>query len=161
MKEVLASLPVVRALRALDKRRDRRALALALLITGYAMVSLLTPGWRGLQRALMEAHHMRPSSLARWVVLQPAPKMYGFAHRAWLGQARIGFGPRFEREHFWVNHYPARRARFDGARGRESTVAGPRYLYLRSSYRGVDFETSYEVRFADGTVRIRSMDVKP
>ena len=155
MKEVLASLPIVRAARALRRGRDRRAWALALLLAGYALLALVTPWWRGLQHALMEAHHLRPSSLAQWVALQPAPKMYSFAHRAWLGPIPPGFGPRFEREHFWVNHYPARRARFDGARGRELVRPGPRFLYLESSYRGLRFVSAYEMRASDGALRLR------
>jgi hypothetical protein len=157
-REIWDGLPIVRAAHVLVRRRDRGAMVLSALLAIYALLSLATPWWSELQLTLIEAHHMRPRSMWRWIALQPAPKMYSFAHRAWLGTVPLHgrTADRFAREHFWVNHYPARRARFDGSRGRElEGRPGARYLYIETSYRGLTVKTGYEVRLVGATVRLR------
>jgi hypothetical protein len=169
VRDVIDSMPIVRAWRALKGRREHSALALLMLLAFYATLSLMTPSSLRLQRRLLEAHHYRPQSMASWITLQLAPKMYGFAHRVWIGGyalydvlPRETADYRFEAQHFWVNHYPARRARFDGFReavfGRP---VGPRYLYLQTSYRGFSESSGFVVSAKDGHLRIRRLDKTP
>jgi len=169
VRDVVDAMPIVRAWRALVGRRERGALLLLVVLCFYTMLSLLTPVSRKLQRRLMAAHHFRPESMAAWVTIQLAPKMYGFAHRAWIGgYALYGTVPRehadyrFDAQHFWVNHYPARRARFDGFRQEVfREPIGPRYIYLKSSYRGHSESSGYQVRYGDGQLHIRRLDATP
>jgi hypothetical protein len=68
----------------------------------------------------------------------------------------------FEQQHFWVNHYPVRRARFDGFR--QDLFRGPasvRYVYVRTSYRGHQQTVGIEVRPVDGKLRLRPLAPLP
>lgn len=104
----------------------------------------------------MGNHHFRPKSWAAWIALQPVPKMYSFANTCWIGPAPLleqkplfQSENRFSRESFWVNHYPARKARFDG--GREALGAGAeRFIYVRSTYLGYSETTGFRVRVEPG-----------
>jgi len=169
VRDVIDAMPIVRAWRALVGRGERGALVLLVALSFYAMLSLLTPVSVTLQRRLMASHHFRPPSMVSWVGLQLAPKMYGFAHRAWIGGyplydalPREHADYRFDAQHFWVNHYPARRARFDGFRDKEfNRPIAARYIYLKSSYRGHTEGSGFEVRYKGGKLHLRRLDVTP
>lgn len=169
MRDVIDAMPIVRALRALSKRRDRAATSLFALIGAYVLLSLATPVSPTLQARLMRAHHFRPASLSSWAVLQLAPKMYGFGHRMWIGTFPMfdALPPaeaalRFEREHFWVNHYPVRFARFDGWRAMAFAYPGAvKYVYIKSSYRGMERTSGYVVRAEPGKLVLRAMEEQP
>jgi hypothetical protein len=143
--------PIVQAIRALERRPDRGATALYLACALVAGLVLLVPLSARLTRELAKVHHFRPSSLPAWVGLQVVPKMYSFANTCWIGPYPI-LDPaagddgeaRFARESFWVNHYPARRLRFDA--GRASLGLVPRFAYVRSSYRGRVETTAFTVQ---------------
>ena len=156
-------MPIVRAWRAIQRRGDYGATALIALIALYFAVSLFTPVVKPLQRGIMAAHHMRPDSMPAWAFFQLAPKMYGVAHRVWRGPIRL-FDPKrdrqtaeraFVRTHFWVNHYPARLARYDGYRQETFGDGATIYVYLRSTYRGEALESAFTVRASDGTLHLR------
>jgi len=127
---------------------------------------LVTPVSRRMQRGIMAAHHFKPLSLDEWLLLQLAPKMYGFAHTAWIGSSPLFATVSkptadriYARQSFWVNHYPARRARFDGARGEVFAEPGnTMYVYLRSHYRGLEESTAFVVRAADGKLVLRRIE---
>jgi hypothetical protein len=167
MNDVIDAMPIVRAIRALQVSGDRLARVLLLLLSLYGAISLLTPVSSRLSRAIVAGHHFKPASMIEWLLLQPAPKMYGFAHRAWIGPFELYAAGRsrstahrtFTQRHFFVNHYPARRARFDGFR--EARFGDPRqraYLYLRSSYRGMSESTAYEIHADSGKLYIQPIE---
>lgn len=162
-------MPAVQAIRRLERRPERGAVALFAAIAFYAVIALFTPWWSGLQRRLMASFHYRPPSMASWVVLQPAPKMYGFANRVWRGpfplveetSRRVERG-RFAATSFWVNHYPARMARYDGERGAVFHKPGHTvYVMIQSRYRGTEMWTALEVVEREGALHMRSVEVKP
>jgi hypothetical protein len=164
MRDVIDAMPIVRAIRSLG--RDRMGLSLLVAIAFYAAVSLMTPWSPPVQRKLMELHHLRPRSMLQWVLLQPAPKMYGMSHQAWIGAQPIFERPGGERifsaRAFQVNHYPARRARFDGSRGEIFGQHGrPQYVYLRTRYRGTRLGTGYAVQAADDQLLLRPLEAAP
>jgi hypothetical protein len=137
--------PILAAIRELRGRRpDRGAAAIYGLAALAALIVLLEPVSKRLTSELMRVHHLQPSSLAAWVGLQLVPKMYSFEHTCWIGPPGAT-ADRRERERFWVNHYPARRARFDAGRihlGLDSDHA----VVVRSSYRGTTETTEIRVR---------------
>lgn len=156
MRRLLDEIPLLRALSALSPRRERGAAALYAVIFAFMAIAIATPLSSALVTELMAAHHFRPTSWPAWGALQVAPKMYSFAHTCWIGsQPLFEQGPRtaaesrFLRERFWVNHYPARRARFDASR----RALGPdatRFVYVRSSYFGASETTAIKVRALPG-----------
>lgn len=160
--EFFGQVPLVRALRDL-RQGERPGTALVYLaLTLLAFVALATPLSRGLQRELMEAHHMRPQPLPRWVALQMFPKMYAFAHRVWFSLepmteylATREAPPPFEVETAWINHYPARVTRFEGRRAEIARLGVTSHIFVRSTYRGASLATAFEVRLSDGRVHIR------
>ena len=125
-------------------RAEPLTVAFAALIALAALVGVATPVMPALDRALLRAHHLRPASTAEWLALQPLPKMYAFAHRAWYGEG----------EAVWVNHYPARLLRFDTARALVAAHGRASHLLLRSSYRGVELSSGAIVRLDGHTLRI-------
>ncbi len=161
-RDVVRAMPTVRALTALrrGRRRELGARVVGGLVALYAAIALATPHCSPLQRRLLESSHLRPASMASWVALQPAPKMYGFANRAFRGPRSLvdeaaGTVQRalFERGSFWVNHYPARMARFDGERGRVFARPGKRiHVLLRSRYRGSALWTALVVEEREGAL---------
>jgi hypothetical protein len=172
MNDVIDAMPIVRAFRALapERPRDRLAVALLSLLAIYGALALATPVAPPLQRAIIAAHHFQPRSGIEWFALQPLPKMYGFAHTAWIGPYAL-FDPArpsalsegsYQRQRFWVNHYPARRARFDGSRG--DTFADPStraFIYLRSRYRNTELSTGYQVHSEGGKLVMRRIEGWP
>lgn len=167
MRRLLAESPLLRSLRALSPRRERGAALLYLALALVALVSLATPLSRDLTSELIAAHHFRPKSWPAWAALQLAPKMYSFAHTCWIGPAplleqepRSHADARFQRESFWVNHYPARKARFDGAR--ERLEGGPDlYVYCRTTYFDVTETTGFQVRAEPGRLLLTPREVAP
>ncbi len=179
MPRWLAGLPLYRALAALRRvadldprdparRRERGTAALFAAIAAVALVILATPASRALQSELIASHHFRPRSLARWAGLQLVPKMYSFAHICWIGNGplferspRAAAEERFAREAFWVNHYPARRARFDARRRQLAAPNETRFVYLRSSYRGYSETTGFRVRAEPHRLVIERRELLP
>lgn len=169
-KDVVAAMPTVQAIRSLARPQQQRgAKALLLLLGFYAVIALATPHWAWIQHRLLESSHYRPRSLASWVVLQPAPKMYGFANRVWRGPsprwvARAGNidVDRFAATSFWVNHYPARMARYDGERARVFERPGRTvYVLMHSHYRDADLWSMLEVREQDAALQLKAVEVAP
>ncbi len=167
--DIVAAMPTVQALRHVrrQKRRERSAFALLLVIGFYGAIALATPHCGSLQTRLLASSHYRPPSLASWIVLQPAPKMYGFANRVWRGPVPLidaSTGAiqqrRFAAMSFWVNHYPARMARYDGERGRVFAESGRTvHVMLQSRYRGTESWSAIEVRQEQGPLEMRSVEV--
>jgi len=160
MRRRLADLLLVKALRTLVLGRERGAVALYLAMASAAVIVLGAPLSEGLTSRIIAVHHYRPKSWASWATLQLVPKMYSFAHTCWIGpmplferRPRAEAEGRFLRERFWVNHYPARRARFDGRR-REISGA-ERYIYIRTSYLGRAESTGFYVRVEPGRFLLR------
>lgn len=156
MRRLLAEIPLLQALSALSRRRERGAAALYAAIFVFMGIAIATPLSRALVAELMAAHHFRPTSWPAWATLQVAPKMYSFAHTCWIGNeplfergSRAAAESRFLRERFWVNHYPARRARFDGTR-RALGIGAARFVYVRSTYFGSSQTTAFSVRVEPG-----------
>jgi hypothetical protein len=161
MRRRLAELLLVKALRALFLRPEQGAATLFVAMGAAAAIILATPLSSGLTSRLIAVHHYRPKSWVSWGTLQLVPKMYSFNHTCW-----IGLGPlleqsprseaelRFLRERFWVNHYPARRARFDGRR-HELSSGAERYVYIRTSYLGQSETTGFYVRVEPGRLLLR------
>jgi hypothetical protein len=169
MRRFFSDLPVLASLRALfafprprsarsDRaaRPERGAIALYIAIAAAGVVALATPLSRALASELIAVHHFRPKSWPAWAGLQLVPKMYSFAHTCWIGPAplleqepRIQSERRFARESFWVNHYPARKARFDAGR-EELGLGAERFVYLRSSYFDLTETTGFHVRIEPG-----------
>ena len=138
-------------------RRARLATALFYgLMAPFALASLALPWSRTLQREAMAAHQMRPRALPWWAALQLWPKMYAFAHRAYVSERPLSPAvvaaepPPADVERAWVNHYPARYVRFD-TRRRELVAAGSElHVLVRSSYRGREQWTAYTVHGEGG-----------
>lgn len=161
LRRFLADLLLVKAIRSLSLGRDRGATALYAALGAAAAIVLATPFSSGLVARLIAVHHYRPKSWPSWATLQVVPKMYSFAHTCWIGSApllerepRAESELRFLRERFWVNHYPARRARFDGHRG-ELGAGSERYIYVRTSYLGQTETTGFYVRVEPGRFLLR------
>lgn len=161
-------MPTVQAIRRLRKRPERDALAIMVVVAIYALIGFVTPFSSSLQRRLMASFHFRPPSMASWVVLQPAPKMYGFANRVWRGPFLLADRAskverrRFAATSFWVNHYPSRMARYDGERAR--VFAKPNrtiFVMIQSRYREEELWTALEVQEREGALHMRSIEVKP
>lgn len=145
-------LPIVRALARLRRRPDGASVALYGFFGVLLAVAMALPMCRPLQRELMEAHHLRGRSAPSWALVQLVPKMYSFGHRVWLSEApltdfllerpeRIPF----EYQSAWVNHYPARLARFETLRAEVGERGATVHVLLRSRYRGLEFETRFQV----------------
>jgi hypothetical protein len=156
MRRLLDEMPLLRALSALSPRRERGATALYAVIFAFMAIAIATPLSSSLVAELMAAHHFRPTSWPAWGALQAAPKMYSFAHTCWIGSAplfeqgsRAAAESRFLRERFWVNHYPARRVRFDANRGALGSGV-TRFVYVRSTYLGASETTAFKVRIEPG-----------
>ncbi len=122
------------------------------VLLAFVLASLLVPCARPLQRRLMDAHQMRPGSTPGWVALQLWPKMYGFAHRVWLADRPIP--PVDEELGEWVNHYPGRQARIDGARRELADSGVELHVLAASSYRGLTQTTRYAIRVEGGRLII-------
>ncbi len=134
--------PLIAALLLALTRRDEKTLALFCLVGAYALLSISGLVSGDLRQSLLQNGHLRPRSLASWLVLQPLPKMYGYEHRALVGGRTPPRSDVFEREARWVNHYPGRVARFDGERVRVMSGARrPQAVFLRSRYRGTSVTT--------------------
>lgn len=163
MRRRLADLLLVKALRALSLHPGRRGVGAAALYLAWgaaAAVILATPLSSGLASRIIAVHHYRPKSWPSWATLQLVPKMYSFAHTCWIGPAPIlerrprdQAELRFLRDRFWVNHYPARRARFDGHR--HELAGAERYIYVRTSYLGHTETTGFYVRVEPGRFLLR------
>lgn len=166
MRRKLADLLLVKALRSLVFRRERGAVSLYLAMGAAAAILLATPLSTGLTSRLIAVHHYRPKSWSSWATLQLVPKMYSFAHTCWIGGApllerrpRSEAEGRFLRERFWVNHYPARRARFDGHR--RDLAGAERYIYIRTTYFGHAETTGFYVRVEPGRFLLQRREVTP
>lgn len=163
MRRLFDEILLVRALRSLSGRSSRGAAALFIALGAAAAASLAVPFSEALTSAYMADHHFRPRSWPVYGVTQALPKMYSFAHTCWIGHGPLlevlpqsSAEDRFARESFWVNHYPARRARFDSGRG----ALGPgavRYVYMRTSYFGHTETTRIKVSVRPGEL---AFDVK-
>lgn len=163
MRRLFDDILLVRAIRSLSGRRSRGAAALFLALGAAAAASLAVPFSEALTSAFIADHHFRPRSWAVYGATQVLPKMYSFAHTCWIGQIPLlETSPldvserRFERERFWVNHYPARRARFDAGRG-DLGPGAVRYVYVRTSYFGHTETTRVRVNVLPGEL---AFDVK-
>jgi hypothetical protein len=147
--------PILRAwaeLRRAGLRRRPGTVALYAVLMAFVLASLALPFARPLQRQLMGAHHMRPRSPPAWVALQLWPKMYSFAHRVWISDRPMP--PVDEAQGEWVNHYPGRYARIDGARSELAASGVELHILASSSYRGLTQTTRYTVRVEGGRLRI-------
>lgn len=151
-------------MRASSPRRERGASLVYFLVGVAAATCLAEPFSEGLTKELIAAHHFRPNSWPAWGAIQVLPKMYSFANRCWIGPAplleqgsRAAAEARFERESFWVNHYPARKARFDGGRY-ELPPNSARYVYIRSTYFGHTETTGLRVHVQPGELSFERRD---
>lgn len=145
--------------RAPGTTQERSARVLFGVLLVYAGIALGTLAFVRVQRAVILGSHFRPVSIGAWLVLQPAPKMYGVANRVWtrtlpLVPSRTGL-EQFERTSVWVNHYPARYARFDGERRRTNF---PRWLVVRSRYRDTTIWTSVDASSEDGSLNLSARE---
>ena len=159
-KSFLDEILLIKAIRAIDPRRDRGVLVFFVAIGIATSLSLAVPFSKGLTSELIAAHHFRPKSWPAWGAIQLLPKMYSFAHTCWIGQAPLldqqpisTSEARFARESFWVNHYPARRARFDGGR-RDLGIGAVRYIYVRTRYFGYQETTRITARVSSGQLAL-------
>jgi hypothetical protein len=136
--------PAALRLALAGNERSARGLFTALFI--YAGVAIGTFGSSRVQHALILNTHFRPTSTFAWVFLQPAPKMYGIANRVWVRNipplSVHSIAVPFESRSVWVNHYPARYARFDGERQQTSL---PKSFVIRGSYRDTSVWTTITV----------------
>jgi hypothetical protein len=147
-------------LRALaDLRRERTTGTVALYVAiGVTMLLLASvPLSSCVQNELARVHHARPTSTATWTVFQLVPKMYSFGHRIWFSREPLteylvsrSEGPGVEHETMWVNHYPLRAARFEGARDEVVRRGEEVHVLVRSSYRGRSWLSRFVVR-VDGS----------
>ena len=153
------------ALRVLRARREGGAALLYAAIAIVGAVVATEPLSAALVSEIIAAHHLRPSSLPAWTLLQLVPKMYSISHTCWIGgepileQGEEGEG-RFLRERFWVNHYPARRARFDSGRAELVGAQAERWVYVRSTYLGTSETTSFLARRDATTLVLRRLWVR-
>lgn len=156
IERMIGEMPLIQSLRVLESRGQR---GLQVFYIGLWLVALVcgsAPLSRPVVSLLMANHHFRPKSWAAWIALQPVPKMYSFGNTCWIGKAplleqqpQFQSENRFLRERFWVNHYPARKARFDG--GREALGLGvDHYVYVRSVYFGYSETTGFRVKTEPG-----------
>lgn len=156
LRERAEEAPLLQSLRFMGGRSERGLAVFYSLLCCSALVSLSAPVSERVVSHLMANFHFRPRSWAAWIALQPVPKMYSFANTCWIGTAPLleqepAFQSelRFSRESFWVNHYPARKARFDGFR----ETLGPsadHFIYVRSVYFGYTETTGFHVRAEPG-----------
>lgn len=169
IREIALGAPTIRALGLALRGRERAALALLGLVLSYALLTATEVVSTTMQESLIACAHFRPRSLASWVVLQPVPKMYVHENRVFVDSGPPPGGPlsdaarrRFERGAFFVNHYPARIARFDGRR-RETFGPAPhaRFLVLRTRYRDTTATTLVIARTRDGHLVLTPTEVRP
>lgn len=129
--------PLIASLRELARHRERALVALYAVLLVVAAVAAAPLVSEGVVAALIANHQLRPRSRAAWIGLQLVPKMYSFAHTCWIGPTPIleqpGGAARFAADAFWVNHYPARRARFDAGRAQ---LGAERWVVVRTAFRG-------------------------
>lgn len=144
MPSWLARTPLGRSLYRLRARPEPGALALFSALGAVAATSLSTQVSERPVRALAASHHLRPPSLAAWAWLQVVPKMYSFENQCWFGDAPPAGDARVSAEAFFVNHYPARRLRFDAGRTR-LVPDRPTWAVVRSTYQGLRETTTYVV----------------
>jgi hypothetical protein len=159
--------PLIRSLRALLRGRghERGAALLYLAVGLVAAVVATEPISGALVSELIAVHHLRPTSLPAWMLLQLVPKMYSLSHTCWIGAEPIlergdEGEDRFLRERFWVNHYPARRARFDSGRAALVGAGAERFVYVRSTYRGSSETTAFVVRRDPDRLVLRAVWVR-
>ncbi len=161
-------IPLLAAVRDLRARRQAGTGALYLVLAFLAVLVGALPFSRPVQRRLAAVQHLRPPSVLDWCVLQVLPKMYGAAHRAWLAaepltdylvedETRIPFAY----ETTWVNHYPARLARFESRRAEVASYGLEAHVFLRTTYRGETVSTALVVRFDDGELDISVREGAP
>lgn len=154
--QIIGDMPLIQSL---GDKEFRSRWGLQIFYIGLWLVAFVCAGApfsRPVVSLLMANHHFRPQSWTAWIVLQPVPKMYSFANTCWIGKAPLleqkpefQSENRFLRERFWVNHYPARKARFDG--GREALGLGiDHYVYVRSVYFGYSETTGFRVKTEPG-----------
>ncbi len=166
---LFSATPTGRALGHALRGRERGALGLLGLVFAYALLTATEPLSRTMQQSLIACTHFRPRSLASWVVLQPVPKMYVHENRVLVdgapppgGAFSVAARRRFAERAFWVNHYPARMARFDGQR---EEVLGPaphaRFLVLTTRYLGTSVTSVVVARRRDGHLAISSVEATP
>jgi hypothetical protein len=161
-------LPLATALARLRARSDRQAAVAYGVIGAAALAVALLAIVPALQREALRVHHARPSSTAAWLALQPLPRMYGGAHRAFTSEepmtpflaSRPEVVP-FDFDVEWVNHYPARLARLDLLRAELAARGGEIHLFLESRYRGTDLVTAYVVTVEEGRLAVRRRELSP
>lgn len=161
--------PVGRAFACAVGGRERPALGLLGLVFSFALLTATVPLSLTMQRSVIACGHFRPRTLVSWVVLQPVPKMYVHENRVLVasrppagGALSGGSQGRFEVGAFFVNHYPARIARFDGKR-RE--IFGPppraRFLILRTRYRDTTITTEMVASVREGHLTLSPTEAQP
>ena len=104
------------------------------------------------QDALMRRQHVRPTSAAQWVALQPLPGMYTLANRAWSSDRDVPCAD-LDAEATslgYVNHYPTRLVTFETSRHAWGVPGGPSRLYVESRVRGRVLRSLYRVERAGG-----------
>lgn len=156
---------LVRALADLRRARTRGTVALYVAIAATALLVASVPVCGPSQTQLARAHHARPSSVATWAVFQLVPKMYSFGHRIWFSReplteyllARPG-GPGVEHETMWVNHYPIRAARFEGARAAIVARGEEIHVLVRTDYRGRRWLSRFVVRVVGNALALESLE---
>lgn len=148
---------VARAIADLRRQRTAGTVGFYAVLAALALLLISVPVCRPVQGQLVRAHQLRPSSLASWVTFQLTPKMYSFAHQSWFSAeplteymlSRDGASG-VEHQMIWVNHYPIRAARFEGARAEIVSRGEDVHVRVRTSYRGRSWIARFVVRVEPG-----------
>jgi hypothetical protein len=159
---------LVRAVADLRRARTRGTIALYVAIASMMLLVASVPVCGPIQTQLARAHHARPSSAATWAVFQIVPKMYSFGHRIWFSREPLTEyllarpdGPGVEHETMWVNHYPIRAARFEGARadivGRGEEV----HVLVRTDYRGRHWLSRFVIHVDSNALVLEPVESAP
>ena len=147
--------PLSESLQLLSKYSDRGVaffyavlFAIFLLLVGISYSPCL-------QRMAMRKFHFVPRPFAQWAFCQFFPSMYNFHNEIWMsrepitplmleGKTALPNGTFYG----WVNHYPLRLISF--SLQRKNFSAGTYYVYLRSTYRGQNFDSQFILKGKPG-----------
>jgi|GEM_PF-6248791 len=149
------------SLRRLWLRPERSTAALYALLLASALLSSSLLLSRPLRYRLLRVHQAQPASLLEWTVFQLQPKMYTGAHRVlFADQPSFDFLRVLEQPDFWINHSPARLARFETIRSDFLKAGQPQYLLMNSRYRDSELASVLEIRPSGSFLHIETWDAR-
>ncbi|MBZ0165324.1 MAG: hypothetical protein K8I00_00855 [Candidatus Omnitrophica bacterium] len=145
----LRSLPAYQVVRLVHVR-NWRSYMLMLIVVFMCAVQFSKLYSPRVQRVFMRQFHLKEDHFLRWACLQAVPTMYSFANELWWSPVPVGESDLFlvntditERYYVWLNHFPLHFITYNHYRDLHFKDKEPRYLHLRTRFRGQDVSSDF------------------